>query len=599
MGFGIDIGTSGLKVVRLHRTLRGFRLIGAARTTLPTDADLKSAVPQALRQILARTNPGLGVVGLGGRDVNLQIVQQPAMPAVNYRAMMGYEMEQRRGGEGALYGDFATLREPDPYHPGYLAMAGIAKCDYVDQRIAMAAGAGIDVRDAIPTPFALYTAYRHAYGVENGIVMLLDIGADNSDLALIRGGRLIFCRNVAAGARVIDSGIARLGGLSPEEAESRKIQFANLGASAEDADPREDEIRPAVRSGASQIAGTIQSTIAFARTQLGEKDLTVDKLYVSGGGARLRGLPEYLQSALKLPVETLDPFRGIDLGKFSKERELAARPTDLAAAIGLAQISVDAKSAAAVLSILPDKIVARRNFFRGPAFLVAAGVLLAVAVIAVTTVAVVRRSRAASALAEFQLNNKAVDDRIRKVNDLETELRGLIAKRRMLDSHVTPGRGLMDAILKMRKILQEGVHIRAVRLVNLQEEQPNMTPPERIVFSFPTRGILEGVIPARKGTGTADPPEMMIRILDGSSQNEPETFTAESLKARVKVDAPWLGVQIEGEIDDRIKGTPSVVLDDLRVQLSDPSRGVAAELHQEGASSRPGWQLFKIILRFE
>src|SRR5690349_22873617 len=118
MGFGVDFGATSIKVVRVQRTLRGFRLVGAARSHIPPGGDRKGEAVHALRDILSKTNPGIGVVGLGGRDVNLQVVQQSAMAPANYRAMMGYELEQRRGAEGELYGDFATLREPDPYNPG-------------------------------------------------------------------------------------------------------------------------------------------------------------------------------------------------------------------------------------------------------------------------------------------------------------------------------------------------------------------------------------------------------------------------------------------------------------------------------------------------
>jgi len=600
MGFGVDFGATSIKVVRVQRTLRGFRLVGAARSHIPPGGDRKGEAVHALRDILSKTNPGIGVVGLGGRDVNLQVVQQSAMAPANYRAMMGYELEQRRGAEGELYGDFATLREPDPYNPGYLAMVGIAKRDYVDDRTGLVSGAGIDVRDAVPTPFALFAAYRNAYGIENGTVMLLDIGAENTDLALVRGGKLIFCRNVSTGAAVVDQGIARLGGLSADEAEARKVRFANLGPPADGADPREDEIRPAVRSGASQIAGTVQSSIAFAKGQLGEKDLTVDKVYLSGGGARLRGLSNYLQSSMKTTVEILDPFKGVDLGKFANEPELSARPSDLAAALGLAQISVDPKSAASALSILPDRIKLRRNFFQGPAFLVAAGILMAVGMIAVTTAAIVRRGKAASSLREFQDGNKEVEQRIQKLNDTEAALRTLIAKQRTLDSYVTPGRGLLDAIRKMRQTLPEGVHIKGVKLVDLQVERGHMKPPERVVFSSPGRGIVEGVVPARKeSAGGAGEEKLKIRIRTDGRLGEPEEFTPEAMEGVVKIVAPWLGVQIEGEIDDRIKGGPQAVLDELKQQLADPSRGVSSELLQEGQGTRAGWQQFRVILQFE
>src|SRR5262249_1865186 len=149
-----------------------------------------------------RNGQGAGVVGLSGRDINLQVVQQPAMKPLNYRVMMGYELDQRRGEATDLYLDYCTLREPDAFFPQYLALIGMGKSAYVDDRIDLLAKSALDVRDAVPNSFALYSAYRNAYGTEPGTVLLLDIGSDNMDIAFVRGGRLIFARNVSSGARV-------------------------------------------------------------------------------------------------------------------------------------------------------------------------------------------------------------------------------------------------------------------------------------------------------------------------------------------------------------------------------------------------------------
>src|SRR5438045_1207257 len=82
---------------------------------------------------------------------------------------------------------------------------------------------------ALPASCALYTAYRSSDVSEPGTVLLLDIGSDNMDIAFVRGGRLIFARNVSSGARAFDSQIAGARGCSPEEAELLKVNSANLG----------------------------------------------------------------------------------------------------------------------------------------------------------------------------------------------------------------------------------------------------------------------------------------------------------------------------------------------------------------------------------
>src|SRR5690242_19794529 len=150
MGFGVDIGSSAVKVVSVRRTFGGYKVVGVARRRVARGAErpaLQKAVTEALGP---RNGQNAGVVGLSGRDINLQIVQQPAMKPLNYRVMMGYELDQRKGEATDLYLDFCTLREPDQFFPQYLALIGIGKSAYVDDRIDLLMKSSLDVRDAVP-----------------------------------------------------------------------------------------------------------------------------------------------------------------------------------------------------------------------------------------------------------------------------------------------------------------------------------------------------------------------------------------------------------------------------------------------------------------
>src|SRR6185295_5516378 len=293
MSYGVDIGSTAVKVVQVRRTFGGYKMVGAARKRVAAKGD-KAVVQKAVADALGpRNGQRAGVVGLSGRDINLQIVQQPAMKPLNYRVMMGYELDQRRGEATDMYLDYCTLREPDQFFPQYLALIGLGKSAYVDERIDYLVKSSLDVRDAVPNSFALFTAYRSAYDPEPGTVLLLDIGSDNMDIAFVRAGRLIFARNVSSGARVFDTQIAGARDISLEEAEVLKVSSANLGPSASPEDEeREDAVRGPVRSAAGQLSGFMTSTINHAKMQLNDKELTVDKVYLSGGGARVRGLVE-------------------------------------------------------------------------------------------------------------------------------------------------------------------------------------------------------------------------------------------------------------------------------------------------------------------
>jgi len=159
MSYGVDIGSTAVKVVQVRRTFGGYKMVGAARKRVAKGD--KAVVQKAVTDALGpRNGQRAGVVGLSGRDINLQIVQQPAMKPLNYRVMMGYELDQRRGEATDMYLDYCTLREPDQFFPQYLALIGLGKSAYVDDRIDTLVKSNLDVRDAVPNSFALFTAYR-------------------------------------------------------------------------------------------------------------------------------------------------------------------------------------------------------------------------------------------------------------------------------------------------------------------------------------------------------------------------------------------------------------------------------------------------------
>jgi type IV pilus assembly protein PilM len=600
MAYGIDIGTSALKVVALQRGMGGWKVTGAGRKRVPKFARAEEVKP-GVAKILWETMGGgehkrVGVVGLTGRDVNLQVITQPKTTPLNYRTLMRYEVEQRTTGGDSLYADWCTLREPDAYFPQYLAMVGVGKSGYVDDRIATVSGARVEVRDAVPNAFALYALYRANYDIEGGAQLLLDVGAENIDMALVRGGKLIFARNVSTGSKAFDSNIAGLAGCSAEDAEAKKIQFGTLAPPKEGEDPREEEVRPAMRTSAGQLVGVVNSSITFAKTQLQDKELTVDKVYVSGGGARLRGLVEYLASALKTEVEILDPFRKVSAGAMESVPEFKELPSDMAVAMGLGILASSAPREGARLSIVPEVVRKRRNFLAGPLYLVFAGVVLFGALLVVTGKAWNDVRTQQNALNEFNAKNADIGRRIDDLNRVEAEQREEVAKSQLLIGHTLAGRGTLDAVAKLRRTLPEGVNIRKVEFVDLSDRPRNPLPKKRVLFHAPGRGLIVGASPKSEKPGV-----IVVSLPPASGTDRAvEEFSTNEVSDVKTWEAPSKGIQIEGEIDDNVKGGSGRALDAIKRELDDPSRGVSAEIpFQEASRDKPGWTVFRIVVRFE
>ncbi len=590
MGYGIDIGSSTLKVVALARTMGGFKLVGAGRRRVPriaTPEDTRAVIAGLLNEAMGQNGTRVGVVGLTGRDINLQVVQQPKTTALNYRTLMRYEIEQRKGSDAGLYADWCTLREPDQYFPQYLAMVAVGKREYVDERLSTAIAARIEVRDAVPNAWAIYELYRANYPREDGAQLLLDIGADNVDMALVRGGRLVFARNVSTGARIFDTNIGSMAGIPPDEGEVRKIQYGNLGPPGPNADPREEEARPAVRTAAGQLHGVIQSSIQFAKTQLQDKEMTVDKIYISGGGARLRGLPEYLASALKTPVEPLDPFKKVDTKAADSVEDLKQLPSDMAVCVGLAMMSLSTVREGAHISIVPDVIRRRRSFMQGSFWLMASAAIVTIAMLVLTVSAVVRKSMHQAGLDEFTQKTDAISKRIEELDKLEAQQRDAVAKSQLLLGQTDAGRAALDVIAKLRKVLPDGVNVRKVEFIDLTDRPQNPVAKKRVVFHAPGRGLVISGVAKESLNGD-------LVLTTG------EEFKSNELDEVRWWIAPAKGVKIEGEVDENIKGGAGPALDAIKDQLRDPSRGIKAEIpYQDASRDKPGWRVFHVILRTE
>jgi cell division ATPase FtsA len=489
--------------------------------------------------------------------------------------MVRNEIDTRRGEGSDLYIDHTTLRRPDPYYPFYLTAFGIAKSDFIEERMGIARRAGVTPVEVVPTPFALMAAYRHAYGVEGGVIMLVNIGGDNTDLVLVRGGRMIFGRNISQGARVFDDQIKAMGGVGDDEAEFQKVKYGTLGAGGTEGSITE-RIRPAVRQAAYQFAGILQSTLTYARNQLDEKDLQVDKVYLSGGGARLSGLDVYLKSALKAEVEWLDPFRNIDtaIARSSGEEEIGTRPSDLAVAVGLAHIGLSRHSHAA-LSLVPDRVRERRRFFSSVPFLVAACAALAVTLGFLTVTLKVQQGQIERTVGQISAQIRQLEADQQKLEELENGYRQVYAKLDTLQGHAAGPRQVMEIYSKLRRLWREGIQFEKIEFKETNARR-------HAIVNVPDQGHVAGVYQGED--------EENVTLKDVGPMRK---------GALLSWEVPRYRLALYGEIEENIRGGANETLVEIGRQLTDPNVPSDAKIsRQDPSTKRPGWRAFTIEVTF-
>ena len=182
---------------------------------------------------------------------------------------------------------------------------------------------------------SLYNAFRANYE-ETEPVMLLDIGAKTTDIIFAEDGRF-FTRSVTAAGAFITNNIAREFNLSFREAEQLKIAdgVVSLGNGYTDSmSEQEAALATIIRTAMSRLSSEVQRTINHYRAQY--KGNPPTKAYICGGGARLPFALEFLQSALNIPVEYLNPVEILSVSPKVDETELEQDAICLGPIVGAA-----------------------------------------------------------------------------------------------------------------------------------------------------------------------------------------------------------------------------------------------------------------------
>jgi Tfp pilus assembly PilM family ATPase len=153
--------------------------------------------------------------------------------------------------------------------------------------------------------------------------------------------------------------------LQLDAAEKQKRQMSALGMSA------------ALVPEAASLCAVLENAVHYCRQQLKQRELKVDRVYVSGGGSKLKGLLEFMSRRMRIEVLPLEPLKNISLNRLPAEQAeaLKAEQHSFAVAIGLALGKLE-RGAFSFL-FLPDAVRRSKLFWARGAYLHYAAALVA------------------------------------------------------------------------------------------------------------------------------------------------------------------------------------------------------------------------------
>lgn len=333
---GLDLGSSAVKAVELRRVRAGFELVRAGIEPLEPGAVAEGAIEDAdsvsaaIRRVFSRSRIRSRKVAtsVSGHSVIVKKLTLPAMSREELEESIQWEARQVIPFDlSDVHLDHQVL-ESAPGGEDIRVLLVAARKERVASRLEAIAGAGLSPVIVDVDGFALQNAYEANYGPGSSVTTaLLHIGAGVTNAVVTRGGLPLFTRDVSAGGRQLTELLQKQLGIEFEEAERMKKESA---AEALEAGPCGALLQSATETLLLEIRKTLD---LFEAAGEGE---SIQRVYVSGGCSELAGLTERLQSGLDLPLEPLDPFKSIAVGRGVEEESLYRQAPSLAVAVGLA-----------------------------------------------------------------------------------------------------------------------------------------------------------------------------------------------------------------------------------------------------------------------
>jgi len=310
---GVDIGTSSVKVVQVRESGKGVHLLKYGAEPLPPQSLVdghvmnSGAVVDALRKLFKDLRIGQKEVALAiaGNSVIIKKLNLPLMKQEELEEQIQWEAEQH------IPYDISEV-EIDYNVLGQNAEAGqmdvllvAAKKDQIQDIIEVAKEAKLRPVVVDIAAFVLQNTYELNYGFNPGeTIALINVGAEVTTVNIVHGNMPQFTRDISNGGNSITEEIQKQLQVSFDEAEAYKA-----GGDLNSHEVIPQEVNGIITSVVDALAGEIQRSLDFymATTNRGE----VERIFVTGGTAKIPYLRVAIERRSRMPVELMDPFRRV------------------------------------------------------------------------------------------------------------------------------------------------------------------------------------------------------------------------------------------------------------------------------------------------
>ncbi|NTY00100.1 type IV pilus assembly protein PilM [Deinococcus sp. JMULE3] len=339
---GVEIGTSAIKVVALRpgsppslqHAVMVPTPIGSMRDGLVVEPQ---AVATELKNLLAehRITNRFAVTSIPNQVAVTRNIMVPKMDRKDLQEAIKWEAERYIPypiDDVSL--DFDLLDDPAnvPDDGQMEVVIAAAPTEAVARQVEVLRLAGLEPSIVDLKSFAALRALRgnllgehltkstltgSNYTEAGEVALVMEIGASSSVINLVRGDRVLMARNINVSADDFTTALQKAFDLDFSAAEEVKLGYATATTPTEDEedllnfDMSREQYSPArvfevVRPVLGDLITEIRRSLEFYRVQSG--DVVIDRTFLAGGGAKLRGLAAAISDALGFRVEVASPW---------------------------------------------------------------------------------------------------------------------------------------------------------------------------------------------------------------------------------------------------------------------------------------------------
>ncbi len=317
---GLDIGSGLIKVAVIDHSKREPELVRVTVTPLLADAIVEGEVmdpgivADAIQTALAsaQITSKAVVTAVGGRDVIIKKISIERVKEQQARELMRWEAEQHVPFDmESVELDFQIL-DPDADGVEMSVLLVAAKRELIESRVRVCTDAGLDAAVVDVEAFALHNAFEVNHpDAMNGVVGLLNIGHDVTNINILDEGVPLLTRDLTVGTRRFREDLQRERGLSAEAAQQLLQGY--------DRSPHLDSV---IESRGEEIAVGVERAAAYLAQN--SRAGAMRSLYTCGGGSRIPGLNDMLAARLRLTVRQANPLANLKV----RDGALASLVTD-------------------------------------------------------------------------------------------------------------------------------------------------------------------------------------------------------------------------------------------------------------------------------